>query len=596
MNVRTIGTNTCETNRSENLKRRNKSPQENINNREIKKLDLDLAVERKIVSYLGIDDKTNALSVGLKSLENEIKIIKVYKELLDKFESNNLYDQYIILQSVVNVGGNSINIAKQAFNKEKNYKDIKTINQLTDLMIKAKEYDFLKDMVLRDDYPSEIKFILKIRLKSAFPLKFKNDQDLQKALEKNNNEDDDTKISIEICKLIKETKNCGNDFELKQHIKNWMYNYENCQFTEKNIDNLISLFKIAQINDHVSKELIEKTKSYIQENTNPAFISYKQKLLVPLYYFNEKEFVDQALNNVDIRVKMAITEQKLNQPITSKTKSNIYHLFTERELSIMIDQANLNGFELIEKLIKKMIETQDINLLKFINQICENLLAIEKYPELYYFINFLEHQKINISEIKSKIENSISCINDSTTLIYFNQKPIEDSIKPYIRTLDESNMAIYIRRLITEKKYKIAFESLSQYSISVINNEWAIKLFYLLSYSIGNEGKIKKEDLEIVQNSIEKMIEIICINKRYSFTTFLVMKLAIRFDLLEKLEEILNIMRTKFKNKWHSDGAFIIRDISHVIQCLNLCEKFELTAPDNWETQLNLNSGWQSVY
>ena len=172
------------------------------------------------------------MSVGLKSLENEIKIIEVYKELLDKFESNNLNDQYIILQTVVNVGGNSINIAKQAFDKEKNYKDIIKINQLTDLMIKAKEYNFLKDMVLRDDYPSEIKFILKVRLKSAFPLEFENDQDLQKALEKNN-EDDDTKISIELCKLIKETKNCGNDFELEQHIRDWMYNYENCRFSEK---------------------------------------------------------------------------------------------------------------------------------------------------------------------------------------------------------------------------------------------------------------------------------------------------------------------------------------------------------------------------
>ena len=156
--------------------------------------------------------------------------------------------------------------------------------------------------------------------------------------------------------------------------------------------------------------------------------------------------------------------------------------------------------------------------------------------------------------------------------------------------------SINLRRLITEKKYKIAFESLSQYSISVINDEWAIKLFYLLSYSIGNEGEIKKEDLEIVQNSIEKMIEIIRINKRYSSKTFLMMKLAIRFDLLEELEKVLNIMRMKFENTWRRDGAFIIRDIGRVIQCLNLCEKFELTAPDNWETQLNLNSGWQSVY
>ena len=52
MKVRTIGTNTCETNRSENLKRRNKSPQENINNEKIKKIGLRFGSRKKIVSYL----------------------------------------------------------------------------------------------------------------------------------------------------------------------------------------------------------------------------------------------------------------------------------------------------------------------------------------------------------------------------------------------------------------------------------------------------------------------------------------------------------------------------------------------------------------
>ena len=55
-------------------------------------------------------------------------------------------------------------------------------------------------------------------------------------------------------------------------------------------------------------------------------------------------------------------------------------------------------------------------------------------------------------------------------------------------------------------------------------------------------------------------------------------------------------MRMKFENTWRRDGAFIIRDIGRVIQCLNLCEKFELTAPENWETQLNFKLCWQSVY
>ena len=95
---------------------------------------------------------------------------------------------------------------------------------------------------------------------------------------------------------------------------------------------------------------------------------------------------------------MAIIQHKLNQPLTSKIKSNIDHLFTENELEIMINMANLNGFKLIEKLIEKMMETQNINLTKFIDQICEKLLSLEKYPELYYFINFLEHQKININQ------------------------------------------------------------------------------------------------------------------------------------------------------------------------------------------------------